>query len=409
MGLNFSQEFDVNTVRTSFPILEQQIDGKPLIWLDNASTTQKPLCVIDALEHFYKRDNSNIHRAIHTLATRATDAYENSRAKVQQFLNASSASEIIFTRGTTEAINLVAQTYGRKYIREGDEIIVSILEHHSNIVPWQMLAQEVGAILKVIPINNRGEIKLEEYAQLLSVRTRIVALAHVSNALGTVLPIKSMIEMAHNYGACVVIDGAQAVPHFTVDVQALNCDFYAFSGHKMFAPTGIGVLYGKSELLKKIPPWQGGGSMINSVTFEKTTYCEPPAKFEAGTPSIADAIALSAAINYITQLGMNNIEIYERKLTEYAIQCLSQISRLKLIGTAPQKIGVLSFIIDGIAVEDVGKHLAQEGIAVRAGHHCAQPTMQNYGVASTVRPSLAFYNTYEEIDALVKALKLAYS
>jgi cysteine desulfurase / selenocysteine lyase len=390
MGLNFSQEFDVNTIRASFPILHQQVYGKPLIWLDNASTTQKPLCVIDALVQFYKRDNSNIHRAIHTLATRATDAYENSRIKVQQFLNASSASEIIFTRGTTEAINLVAQTYGRKYIREGDEIVVSILEHHSNIVPWQMLAQEVGAILKVIPINYRGEILLEEYAQILSVRTRIVALAHVSNALGTILPIEPMIEMAHNYGACVVIDGAQAVPHFSVDVQALNCDFYAFSGHKMFAPTGIGVLYGKSEHMKKIPPWHGGGSMINSVTFEKTTYCEPPAKFEAGTPSIASAIALGAAIDYITQLGMNNIEIYEQKLTDYAVQCLSQISRLRLIGTAPQKIGVLSFIIDGIAAEEVGKHLAQEGIAVRAGHHCAQPTMQNYSLSSTVRPSLAF-------------------
>ncbi|BAY12271.1 cysteine desulfurase [Calothrix sp. NIES-2098] len=405
MLLELNDLFDVKTIRQDFPLLHQEVYGKPLIWLDNSSTTQKPQSVIDTLTQFYKQYNSNVHRAVHTLGIQATDAYEAAREKVQHFIGANSASEIIFVRGTTEGINLVAQTYGRKYIREGDEIILSTLEHHSNIVPWQMLAQETGAILKVIPVSDRGEILLEEYAQLLSSRTRIVALVHVSNGLGTILPIQEMTEMAHQYGARVVIDGAQGVPHLSVDVQSLDCDFYAFSGHKMFGPSGIGVLYGKQEILEDIPPWQGGGSMIRSVTFEKTTYEVPPAKFEAGTPSIADAIALGAAIDYLTNLGMNNIAQYEHKLTDYAMAQLAQIPGLRLIGTAKQKVGVLSFIFEDISPVEVGQLLALEGIAVRAGHHCAQPTMQRFGVTGTVRPSLAFYNTYEEIDSLVEVLR----
>ena len=405
MRLELDESFNANTIRKDFPILHQQVHGKPLIWLDSASTAQKPQSVIDALVDFYQQDNSNIHRAIHTLATRATEAYEGVREKVQRFLGASCAEEIIFVRGTTEAINLVAQTYGRQSIRQGDEIVLSSLEHHSNIVPWQLLAQERGAILKVVPISDRGEIQLEEYSRMLSQRTRIVGLTHVSNTLGTILPIQEMIEMAHQYGARVVIDGAQGVPHFPVNVQALDCDFYAFSGHKLFAPTGIGILYGKRELLEQMPPWQGGGSMIRCVTFEQTIYDEPPAKFEAGTPSIADAIGLGAAIDYVTRLGMSEIERYERKLTDYALERLVAIPGLRLIGMARRRIGVLSFLLDGITPEDVGKYLAQEGIAVRAGHHCAQPTMQRFGLTSTVRPSLAFYNTCEEIDALEACLR----
>ncbi|MDZ8056577.1 MAG: SufS family cysteine desulfurase [Aulosira sp. ZfuVER01] len=405
MLLELSDLFDVKAIRKDFPLLQQQVYGKPLIWLDNASTTQKPQCVIDTLAKFYEQYNSNVHRAVHTLGVQATDAYEAAREKVQHFIGANSASEILFMRGTTEGINLVAQTYGRKYIRQGDEIVLSTLEHHSNIVPWQILAQETGAILKVIPVSDRGEILLEEYAQLLGSRTRIVALAHVANGLGTILPIQEMTEMAHQYGARVVIDGAQGVPHLSVNVQSLDCDFYAFSGHKMFGPSGIGVLYGKQEILEDIPPWHGGGSMIRTVTFEKTTYEAPPAKFEAGTPSIADAIALGAAINYLTNLGMNNIAQYEQKLTDYAMVQLAQISGLRLIGTAKQKVGVLSFVFENISPAEVGQLLALEGIAVRAGHHCAQPTMQRFGVTGTVRPSLAFYNTYEEIDTLVEVLR----
>ena len=404
LGLQSGEPFDVNVIRKDFPILHQQVHGKPLIWLDNAATTQKPQNVIDALSLYYQRDNSNIHRAAHTLAARATDAYEAAREKVQRFLGASSASEIVFVRGTTEAINLVAQTYGRKYIREGDEIILSTLEHHANIVPWQMLAQETGAILKVIPVTDSGEIILEEYTRLLGPRTRLVSITQVSNALGTVLPVREMTEMAHRHNARVLIDGAQAVSHQAVNVQDLNCDFYTFSGHKVFAPTGIGVLYAKREILEDLPPWQGGGSMIRHVTFERTIYSDPPAKFEAGTPNIADAVGLGAAIDYITRLGMINIEQYEHKLTEYGMQRLAEIPGLRLIGTAPHKVSVLSFILDDIPVEQVGQRLAQEGIAVRAGHHCAQPTMQRYGLTGTVRPSLAFYNTREEIDTLVEVL-----
>lgn len=405
LGLESGAPFDVDAIRKDFPILHQRVHGKPLIWLDNAATTQKPQSVIDALSRFYQRDNSNIHRAAHTLAARATDAYEGARDKVQRFIGASSREEIIFVSGATAAINLVAQTYGRKYIREGDEILLSTLEHHANIVPWQMLAQETGAIIKVIPVSGRGEILLEDYTRLLGPRTRIVGITQVSNALGTILPVAEMTQIAHHHSAIVLIDGAQAVSHLPVNVQAIGCDFYAFSGHKLFAPTGIGVLYGKREILEDLPPWQGGGSMIRSVSFEKTTYSDPPAKFEAGTPNIADAVGLGVAIDYVTRLGTINIEQYEHRLTQYAMERLAHITGLRLIGTASHKVSVLSFVFDDIPVEQVGQYLAQEGIAVRAGHHCAQPTMQRYGLTGTVRPSLAFYNTCEEIDTLVEVLR----
>lgn len=323
---------------------------------------------------------------------------------MQRFLGARQASEIVFARGTTEAINLVAQTYGRKCLRAGDEIVLSQLEHHANIVPWQMLAQETGAVLKVIPVSDRGEVQLEDYARLLGPRTRLVAVTQVSNAIGTILPVREIVEMAHRHGARVLIDGAQGIPHLATNVQALDCDFYVFSGHKLFAPTGIGVLYAKQELLETLPPWQGGGSMIRHVTFEHTTYSDPPAKFEAGTPNIADAVGLGAAIDYIARLGLENIERYERQLTAYATDRLAQVPELRLIGTAPHKVGVFSFLLGDLPVEDVGRYLDRQGIAVRAGHHCAQPTMQRYGVTGTIRPSLAFYNTRAEIDALVDAL-----
>jgi cysteine desulfurase/selenocysteine lyase len=405
LGLESHEGFDVYAVRRDFPILHQKVHGKPLIWLDNGATTQKPQSVIDSISRFYERDNSNIHRGAHDLAARATDAYEGAREKVQRFLGASSAEEIIFVRGTTEGVNLVAQTYGRKYIREGDEIVLTTLEHHANIVPWQMLAQEKGAILKVVPITDRGEVIMEEYTRLLGPRTRIVAVTQVSNSLGTIVPVQEMTAIAHRHGARVLIDGAQAVSHFPVNVQQLDADFYVFSGHKLFAPTGIGVVYAKRELLEDMPPWQGGGNMIRHVTFEKTTYSDPPAKFEAGTPNIADAVGLGAAIDYLNRLGMVNIEQYEHKLTEYGTERLRSVPGLRLIGTAPNKVGVLSFILDDIPYEEVGKRLAAEGIAVRAGHHCAQPSLQRYGLTGTVRPSLAFYNTREEIDTLVEVLR----
>lgn len=403
--LESHEGFDVYAIRRDFPILHQKVHGKPLIWLDNGATTQKPQSVIDSISRFYERDNSNIHRGAHDLAARATDAYEGAREKVQRFLGASSADEIVFVRGTTEGINLIAQTFGRKYIREGDEIILTTLEHHANIVPWQMLAQEKGAILKVVPITDRGEVILEEYARLLGPKTKLVAVSQVSNSLGTIVPVEEMTAMAHRHGVRVVIDGAQAVSHLPVNVQKLDADFYVFSGHKLFAPTGIGVVYGKRELLEDIPPWQGGGSMIRHVTFERTTYADPPAKFEAGTPSIADAVGLGAAIDYLNRLGMVNIEQYEHQLTSYATERLLTVPGLRLIGTAPHKVGVLSFILDNIPYEEVGKRLASEGIAVRAGHHCAQPSLAHYGLTGTVRPSLAFYNTREEIDTLVEVLR----
>jgi cysteine desulfurase / selenocysteine lyase len=396
--------FDVQAIRRDFPILHQKVNGKPLVWLDNAATSQKPQHVIDTLKQFYSHDNSNVHRGAHALAARATDAYEGAREKVQQFLGASSDREIIFVRGTTEGINLVAQTYGRKYVGQGDEIVLTTLEHHSNIVPWQLLAQEKGARLCVVPINDRGEVILEAYERLVGPRTRLVALSHVSNALGTILPIQHMIETAHRYGARVLVDGAQAVPHLRVNVQALDADFYVFSGHKLFGPTGIGALYGKLDLLEDMPPWQGGGSMIDTVTFEETTYNKVPYKFEAGTGHIAGAVGLGAAIDYLDRIGFEAANHYEEALMAYASEALAQIPGLHQIGTAPQKAGVLSFVLDGARPEEVGKFLDQEGIAVRAGHHCAQPTMQRFGVPGTVRPSVALYNTHEEVDALIRAI-----
>ena len=397
--------FDVEAVRRDFPILHQQIHGKPLIWMDNAATSQKPQSVIETLSQFYEEDNSNVHRGAHTLAARATNAYEDAREKIQRFLGASLAKEIVFVRGTTEGVNLVAQTYGRKNVKAGDEIVLTTLEHHSNIVPWQMLAQEKGAILKVAPINDRGEILLEEYEKLLSDRTRIVALSHVSNVLGTVLPIKTMTEMAHHYGATVLVDGAQSVPHFRTNVQELGADFYTFSGHKLFGPTGIGVLYGKAALLRGMPPWQSGGNMIDSVSFEKTTFNDIPAKFEAGTGNLAAAVGLGAAIDYLNQIGMEVAAGHEEALMMYATELMSSIKGLRQIGTAAGKVSTLSFVLDDISPEDMGKFLDREGIAVRAGHHCAQPTMKRFGVKGTVRPSLAFYNTFAEVDALIAAIK----
>ena len=396
--------FDIAAVRRDFPALNQRVHGKPLVWLDNAATTQKPRAVIDAVSRFYERDNSNVHRGAHTLAARASDAYEEARRKVQKFLGASSPNEIVFVRGTTEGINLVAQTYGREHVGRGDEIVLTTLEHHANIVPWQMLAKEKCAILRVVPITDSGEVLLDEVAKLVGPRTKIVAVSHVSNVLGTVLPVQQITEIAHRQGARVLIDGAQAVAHVPVNVGQLDADFYVFSGHKLFAPTGVGVLYGKEELLRAMPPWQGGGNMIRTVTFEETTYNDPPAKFEAGTGVMGEAVGLGAAIDYVSRIGLEAMAAYEAALTSYAMGLLAAVPGLRMIGTAPGKVGVLSFILDGVPSEEVGRKLDLEGIAVRAGHHCAQPTMARYGVPSTVRPSLAFYNTPQEIDALVGAL-----
>jgi SufS family cysteine desulfurase len=404
-----SRSFQVEAVRQDFPILHQAVHGKPLIWLDNAATTQKPRQVIEALTRFYERDNSNVHRGAHTLAARATALYEGARDKVRRFLGASRVEEIVFVHGATEAINLMAHTYGRKFLGKGDEIVITEIEHHSNIVPWQHLVQEKGAVLRVVPVNDRGEVLLEEYERLLGPRTKLVALAQVSNALGTVLPVRAMTQLAHRHGARVLIDGAQSVPHLPVDVQDLDCDFFAFSGHKLFAPTGIGVLYGKSELLEAMPPWQGGGNMIDQVTFENTTYQQAPAKFEAGTGIIAGAVGLGAAIDYLDELGLENVARYEHELLAYGMDLLSRIPGLRLIGTAADKASVLSFVLHGVDPEDMGRYLDSQGIAVRAGHHCAQPTMRRFGVTSTVRPSLAFYNTHAELDALAAAVRRAKS
>jgi cysteine desulfurase/selenocysteine lyase len=404
-GLNISSgPFDVQAVRRDFPILQERVHGKPLIWLDNAATTQKPQSVIDRLSDFYTHENSNIHRAAHELAARATDAYEAAREKVRRFINAGTIKEIIFVRGTTEAINLVAQSWGRQNIQKDDEIVITWLEHHANIVPWQMLCAEKGARLRVAPVDNSGQVILDEYQKLLGPRTRLVSFAQVSNALGTVTPAQEMIEMAHRYGAKVLLDGAQAVSHMRTDVQLFDCDFYVFSGHKMFGPTGIGAVYGKLDILENTQPWHGGGNMIQDVTFEKTTYQPPPGRFEAGTGNIADAVGLGAAIDYIERIGMPNISRYEHDLLIYATEALQRIPGLRLIGTAREKAGVLSFVLDGFRTEDVGAALNRQGIAVRAGHHCAQPILRRFGVESTVRPSLALYNTCEEIDALVAAI-----
>ncbi len=398
-------KFDIEGVRRDFPALHQVVNGKPLIWFDNAATTHKPQTVIDATSQFYGRDNSNIHRAAHALASRSTGLFEAGREKVRKFLGAADAKEIIFVRGTTEAINLVAQSYGRKNIGAGDEIIVSELEHHANIVPWQLLAGQTGAVLRVIPINDRGELIMEEYARLLGPRTKIVSVAHVSNSLGTVNPVEQIIALAHANGVPVLVDGAQSTPHLPVNVTALDADFYAFSGHKVFGPTGIGALYGKSALLEAMPPWQGGGHMIKDVRFEKTTYQQAPEKFEAGTPDIAGVVGLGSAIDYLFRVGIPAIAAYEHTLLEYATHALGTIPGLRPIGTSANKASVLAFVIPGTSNESIARHLDKQGIAVRAGHHCAQPAVRHFGLESTVRPSLAFYNTREEIDVLVNALK----
>jgi cysteine desulfurase/selenocysteine lyase len=397
--------FDLNAVRRDFPVLSERVNGKPLAWLDNAATTQKPQSVIDRLAYFYAHENSNIHRAAHELAARSTDAYEGARQKVARFLGAGSPDEIIFVRGATEAINLIAQTFGKKFISEGDEIIVSLLEHHANIVPWQQLAQEKGAKLRVIPVDDSGQVLIDEYRNLINSRTRLVSITQVSNALGTVVPVKEVIDIAHQAGVKVLVDGAQAVSHMAVNVQALDADFYVFSGHKVFAPTGIGVVYGKKALLEQLPPWQGGGNMIADVTFEKTLFQGVPARFEAGTGNIADAVGLGAAIDYLDRLGMGAIAEYEHALLEYGTHRLQAIKGLRLIGTAKDKASVLSFVLDGVSTETIGKALNQEGIAVRSGHHCAQPILRRFGLEATVRPSLAFYNTCEEIDRLADVVR----
>ncbi len=396
---------DVQKVRADFPILRQRVHGQPLIYLDSAATAQKPAVVIDAIRHFYNTDNANIHRGVHTLSQRGTEAHESARAKVQCFLGAADTRQIIFVRGTTEAINLVAQSWGRTNLKPGDEILISHLEHHSNIVPWQLVCQQTGAVLKIVPINDRGEFEFEAYERLLGKRTRLVSVAHVSNALGTILPVKKIIDCAHDAGAKVLVDGAQAVPHLPVNVQALDCDFYAFSGHKLFGPTGIGVLYGKPELLEAMPPYQGGGDMILSVSFEKTTYNQLPYKFEAGTPHIAGPIGLAAAIEYIQSIGLDAIAQYEHQLLTYGTQQLEAIEGVRLIGTARAKAGVLNFVVDGVHPHDVGTVLDQAGVAIRTGHHCAQPAMDRFGVPATARASLAFYNTRDDIDALTAAIQ----
>jgi cysteine desulfurase/selenocysteine lyase len=391
--------------RHHFPLLRQRVNGKPLVYFDNAATSQKPQVVIDTLMRYYEEENSNIHRGVHYLSERATQAYEAARVKVQHFLNAAHHREIIFVRGTTEGINLVSSTYGPMKVGPGDEILISTMEHHSNIVPWQILCQKTGGLLRIIPINDAGEIILEEYEKLLTPRTKIVALTHVSNALGTINPVRKMIDLAHAQGIPVLIDGAQAVPHMKVDVRELDADFYTFSAHKMFGPTGVGILYGKTKLLDAMPPYQGGGDMIKSVTFEKTIYNDLPYKFEAGTPSIAGGIGLGAAIDYMNELDMAGVAAFEQELLSYATRLVGEIAGLRIIGTAREKAGVLSFVIEGIHPHDIGTILDDEGIAIRTGHHCAQPVMQRFGVPATARASFAFYNTKEEIDVFIGALR----
>jgi cysteine desulfurase / selenocysteine lyase len=397
--------FDVHAVRRDFPILRERVNGRQLIWFDNAATTHKPQAVIDRLAFFYAHENSNIHRAAHTLAGRATDAYEQARETVRRFIGASSADEIIFVRGTTEAINLVARSWGGQHVGAGDEIVLSHLEHHANIVPWQQLAAQTGATLRVIPVDDSGQVLLEEYRKLLNDRTKIVAVTQVSNALGTIVPVKEIVEMAHRAGAKALVDGAQSVSHMRVDVQTIDADFFVFSGHKIFGPTGIGVVYGKHEILEGMPPWQGGGNMISDVTFERTLFQPPPGRFEAGTGNIADAVGLGAALDYITRLGIENIARYEHDLLAYATSALAAVPGVRLIGTAPDKASVLSFVLKGYGPEEVGQALNEEGIAVRAGHHCAQPILRRYGLEATVRPSLAFYNTCDEVDAMITVLR----
>jgi cysteine desulfurase/selenocysteine lyase len=396
--------FPVDTVRADFPILHQKVQGKQLVYLDNAATTQKPLSVIKTLEDYYCHYNSNIHRGVHSLSEKATAAYEGSRKKIKDFINALSTKEIIFVRGATEAINLVAQSYGRSILKPGDEIIISEMEHHSNIVPWQLLCEQTNAILRIIPINDDGELIMEEYEKLLNGKTKIVSIVHISNALGTINPVKKIIDMAHAVNAVVLVDGAQAVAHISVDVQALECDFYVFSGHKLFGPTGTGVLYGKQELLERMPPYQGGGDMIKMVSLEKTLFNDLPYKFEAGTPHIAGVIGLGAAIDYVTKTGLANISAWETNLIQYATAESAKINGLRLIGTARAKTSILSFTLCKIHPHDIGTILDHEGIAIRAGHHCAMPVMEHFHVPATARASFAFYNTREEVDRLMQGL-----
>ncbi|TAN51302.1 MAG: cysteine desulfurase [Methylococcaceae bacterium] len=397
--------YDVQALRRDFPLLHQSVHGKPLVYLDNAATAQKPQAVIDAIEHYYRQDNANIHRGVHTLSQRATDAYENARATVRRFLNAAGDKEIIFVRGATEAINLVAQSFGRTRLQAGDEVLITAMEHHANIVPWQMLREQLGIVLKVAPMNDAGELLMDEFAALIGPRTRLLAVTHMSNALGTINPVKRMVDLAHAQGVPVLLDGAQAVPHIPVDVQALDCDFYVFSGHKLYGPTGIGVLYGKQALLESMPPYQGGGDMIRRVTFDKTEYAGLPFKFEAGTPHIAGAIGLGAAIEYIASIGLTAIADHEHALLAYATEQALTIPGLRLIGTAAEKGGILSFVLERIHPHDVGTILDHCGIAVRAGHHCAMPVMDFFGVPATTRASFALYNTFEEVDVLMEGIR----
>jgi len=396
---------NIQDIRASFPILHQEVNGKPLVYLDNAATTQKPLAVLEALDQYYKKDNSNIHRGAHTLADRATRHYERSRVVIKDFINAREPEEVIFTKGTTEGINLVAATFGRKFIKEGDEIIISTLEHHSNIVPWQLLCEATGAKLRVIPINDKGEIIFEAFEKLLSEKTKLISIVHVSNALGTINPVKEIIQKAHAVGAKVLLDGAQSTSHLTIDVQELDCDFLAFSSHKLYGPTGLGVLYGKREILEEMPPYQGGGEMIKEVTFEKTTFNDIPFKFEAGTPNIADVIAFEKALEFINEIGKKNIVAHENELLDYATEKLSSIKGFVPYGTADQKVSVLSFMINGMHPFDVGMMMDAGGIAVRTGHHCTQPLMQRFGIEGTVRASFSVYNTLEEVDVLYESVR----
>ncbi len=397
--------YDVWKIRKDFPILEQKIHGKPLVYLDNAASTQKPRSVIEAITTFMSKDYSNVHRGLHSLSQRATHAFEKARKTVQGFIRARNEHEIVFVRGVTEGINLLAQTFGKQRVKQGDEILISSMEHHSNIVPWQLLCEEMGARLRVIPMNDTGELILEEYERLLTPRVRLVSLVHISNALGTVNPVEQMIRMAHLQGIPVLLDGAQSAPHMNVDVQKLDCDFYLFSGHKVYGPTGIGILYGKYDLLKEMPPYHGGGEMIRSVTFEKSLFKDPPARFEAGTPDIIGAVGLGAALDYVDQIGRGSIEKYERELLEYGTQKLESIPEVRLIGKAKKKAGVLSFVVNGIHPHDVSEVLDHEGVAVRAGHHCAQPVMARLNVPATARASIGLYNTFEDMDVLYKGIK----
>ena len=398
---------DLAKIRADFPILAEHVNGKNLVYLDNAATSQKPRAVLEAIVGYYEHLNANIHRGVHTLSVRATEAHDAARETARRFLNAASTREIVFVRGATEAINLVAQSYGRGHVGAGDEVLITAMEHHSNIVPWQMLCEEKGAVLAVAPIDDRGQLQMDEFAKLLGPRTKIVAVTHVSNALGTVTPLPEIIRLAHEQGIPVLVDGAQAVPHMPVDVQALDCDFYAFSGHKVYGPTGIGALYGKAALLEAMPPYQGGGDMIRSVTFEKTTFNDLPYKFEAGTPDIAGAIALGAALDYLSELGMENVAAHERELLQYASDAVSAIPGVRLIGTADERAGVLSFILDGVHPHDLGTILDRDGIAIRTGHHCAQPVMERFGIPATARASFAIYNTKADVDALIAGIRAA--